>query len=94
MTVIDPDVDICLRPAILPLNMHSRRKSDNDICSLRIACDLVMKFLAWPEVPGSKRSATARLPGVGSSSTFLLDLRHDDLFAGAEVDFSCKCATI
>lgn len=35
-----------------PLKIHSLLKSGREICSLRTACVRVMKFFAWPDVPG------------------------------------------
>lgn len=45
---------------MLPLKMHSLRKSGNDIWSLRTAWVLVMKFLAWPEVPAQFVSGSSQ----------------------------------
>ena len=45
-----PETDL---PFYQPLKIHSRLKSGREICSFLTAWVLVMKFLAWPDVPAT-----------------------------------------
>lgn len=60
------------------MKIHNLLKSGSEICSLRTACVLVMKFFALPEVPAAYVRAMPPILYMHGAVilTLLLDFRH------------------